>query len=134
MDFLQNLGFWCYVRTKCRYIILIEKLLLLRIFLQNKSFSNKIQKTILLKKGFPKTTLNNGPIVKSSWQSFLNCISWLLSWGVFKILIRSRSFWRNISVSTFLGSSVKPKHNSVKHTNSSVKHDYGHWQNSKLSR
>ena len=29
------------------YIILIEKLLLLRIFLQNKSFSNKIQKIIL---------------------------------------------------------------------------------------
>ena len=49
------------------YIILIEKLLLLRIFLQNKSFSNKIQKTILFKKKvFPKTTLNNGPIVKSS--------------------------------------------------------------------
>ena len=34
------------------YIILIEKLLLLRIFLQNKSYSNKIQKTILLKKKF----------------------------------------------------------------------------------
>ncbi len=34
------------------YIILIEKILLLRIFLQNKSYSNKIQKTILLKKKF----------------------------------------------------------------------------------
>ena len=34
---------------------------------------------------------------------------------------------------TFLDSSVKPKQNSVKHTNGSVKHDCGLGQNSTLS-
>ena len=48
------------------HIIKVQKLLLLRIFRQNKPFSNKMQKYAKMQKNFlPKSTLNNDPIAKS---------------------------------------------------------------------
>ena len=91
--FLENwaMGFWCYVKTKC---ILYKY--------KNYCFweySAKISHSLIkcknmqkCKKKLPKSTLNNGPIAKSFWQSFLNINSRILSQGFFKIPIRTRCF------------------------------------------
>ena len=94
LKFLENwaMGFWCYVFTKC--ILYKYKNYCFWEYSAKISHSRIRYKKLFQKKNFlPKSTLNNGPIAKSSWQSFLNINLRILSRGFFKIPIRTKCFW-----------------------------------------